>query len=470
MNQVDSREIASLLEAMGFQRSGDMKNPTVDEQPDLVIVNSCTVTARADTKSLKAVRSSRTSWPGAFLVLTGCLAANPGFEPAVEPGVETGSVGTESQGWDLILQPGCNMLLQLEEALKNRFFQPMGDELLSAGPGSCFASASGPDTVSDSVIDAETSSDTRTRGFVVVQKGCQCFCTYCIVPYVRGPVSSRSEQVILKEIASMCRRGVREIVLTGINIGRYGEDEDESSVYFRTGLQGLVSKILQSFPEISRLRVSSLEPMDLKDEFLEIMASDPRFCPHLHLPFQSGSDRILKKMGRPYTRGDLERVLDNAFQRFPHLNITCDMIAGFPGETEEDFNLSVELVEKCGITKVHAFPFSPRPGTPAHDLSPRVPNHVSKQRVRLLEAAGRRNFIARAGGFMGCQLEVLVEGSGKDGLWRGLAPDYMRVAFSVVPGNSLPLTNRLVQVTIDGTGESEMHGVLSSGQRGSLNG
>lgn len=421
VNQVDSRHLAEALALKGIF-------PAVrEERPAVVVVFTCTVTGRADSKSRRVLRQARRDNPGALVVLAGCMAALLAPKSPEEIGGSTPRPENE-EPWDMIFDLRRSGFEALAAEISSRLViePPSGETLGFFG------------------LD-------RTRAFIKIQGGCDCFCTYCIVPRVRGPVSSRESDEVVAEVMVLLARGVREIVLTGINIGRYGDDRSE-----KKALAALADRILD-LSGLDRLRFSSIEPMDVDADIMKL-ACRPRFCPHLHLPVQSGSDRILGLMGRPYSIGLVEEMIAAVRVMLPEMNFTTDIIAGFPGEEEDDFAATLDFVKRAGITKVHAFPFSPREGTPAAAMKPVIPGNTASARVAALIAAGEENFMARGRAMEGRLVEVLVETGGSDCMARGLARDYMRVAVFSSPGAGEwpPRPNTMLNAVVEGVRPGEL--------------
>ena len=260
----------------------------------------------------------------------------------------------------------------------------------------------------------------RTRGFLKIEDGCENFCSYCIIPYARGKVRSRSLAAIARETAKYTAAGFREIVLTGIHLGAYGRDFAE-----KTTLADACRRVLQD-DKLKRLRLSSLESIELDEEIIELMKSDLRFCRHLHLPLQSGSDAVLKNMNRHYTTADFDALLAKIRRELPGVNITTDIIVGFPGETEELFGQTLKFMQSCKFGRVHVFPYSPREGTPAAKMKNQVPKETKKERVRLLQEAAKKSAEEFSQSFVGQDMPVLFE-TEKDNVTDGLTDNYIRV-------------------------------------------
>jgi threonylcarbamoyladenosine tRNA methylthiotransferase MtaB len=376
-NQYDSELVRESLLLSGFREAGP------GEEPDLCVVNTCTVTHRADAEARHVIRQLARYHPESPIVVMGCYAAR-------EP------------------------------------------EVIRQLPGVA-AVARHPDEVP--VILAQfgvlrwASRITRFAGhhraFVRIQDGCLLHCTYCIIPQVRPKLRTRRPEEIEAEVRGLVEAGYREIVLTGIHLGHYGLDLPYAC---RTRLSQLV-ELLSRIEGQWRLRLSSLDPADVQEELLEVMRSHPRICPHLHVCLQSGSDRVLKRMRRRYTVASFLRRVDLIRRKLEHPAITTDIIVGFPGETESDFQQTLKVGEEVGFSRVHIFPFSPRRGTPAAQMADQVlPEVVRDRRARLAEAEAR--WAERYGRSLeGRALEVLLERpvDGQAHWARGTACRYVEV-------------------------------------------
>lgn len=343
VNRYESQYLTEGLARLGYRRAGK------DEPADLIIVNTCTITAESDSKSRKIIRRLHRDHPGAELIVTGCYATR-------EP--ET-----------LAELPGVSELIR-DKADLPRFLETRG--LPSPPEG----------------IEA---FGTRHRAFVKVQDGCNAFCAYCIIPSVRPVLRSRPVAEVVTEVRRLIAGGFREIVLTGIHLGFYGVDlEAEDPRGNRPDLARLVERLLELEARF-RLRLSSLEAAELSDALLSLMAEHPdRICPHLHLPLQSGSDAVLAAMGRRQTSNVFLRICRKVRETLPSPALSTDVIVGFPGETEADFEATCRLVERIGFSKVHVFRFSPRDGTRAAAMTPRVTDKIVHDRATRLIAISER--------------------------------------------------------------------------------
>ncbi|MFC2031277.1 tRNA (N(6)-L-threonylcarbamoyladenosine(37)-C(2))-methylthiotransferase MtaB [Chloroflexota bacterium] len=412
LNQVEIETLANQLAVAGHEIV-----PSPDEA-ELCILNTCAVTHVAAQKTRQALRRMHRENPSTRLVATGCYAELSPAELGELPGVEL-VTGNQDKG----------NLVEL-----------LGGLLRSPESG-------GPDPESGTRAHFHPC---RTRALVKIQDGCDNACTYCIIHVARGPQHSRSVDLILSDVRARLDAGHQEVVLTGVHIGAYGRDGVRA---FHGGdLWTLVGRILAETP-VPRLRLSSIEPWDLPKRALRLW-DDRRLCRHLHLPLQSGCDATLKRMDRHYTAAQFTALVAAARDAIPDLAVTTDVIAGFPGETAEEFEASLALVKATQFARVHVFPFSLRPGTPAAGMQDQVPPAVKAERARAMRRAaeaGRRAFCQR---FVGRTMEVLWESSrkGEAGLaWRGLTDNYLRVTTTDNRGLSNTLTPaRLVALSHGG--------------------
>ncbi|MGD2081931.1 MAG: tRNA (N(6)-L-threonylcarbamoyladenosine(37)-C(2))-methylthiotransferase MtaB [Chromatiales bacterium] len=379
------------------------------EAADLVVVNTCAVTAEAVRKSRKLMRRVRRANPAAKLVVSGCYA----------------SLSPEEAGHAL----GADLVVHNRD--KDRLAEIACRELqVPAMP----AAAIEPDA-------CPLPAGSRQRAFVKVQDGCRYRCTYCIVTLARGEERSRTVAEVVAEITRLHAAGVQEVVLTGVHIGGYGSDLGSS-------LADLVRAVLER-TAIPRVRIGSLEPWDVPDDFWDLFG-DPRLMPHLHLPLQSGSDTVLRRMARRCRTEAFEALVRRARGLVPDLNITTDIIVGFPGETDEDWQRTMDYVERLGFGHVHIFPFSPRADTKAAALPGPVPRALVKERVDAMHALARRMKTEMLEGFRGRSLPVLVEGRRPE--WEGYTPNFLRV--EITDGGDPRLAGRIVDVRLEALASS----------------
>jgi threonylcarbamoyladenosine tRNA methylthiotransferase MtaB len=288
----------------------------------------------------------------------------------------------------------------------------------------------------------------RTRAFVKAQDGCDNRCTFCVTTLARGPARSRLQAQVIAEVNALVKAGYQEVVLTGVHLGAYGHDLDQ-----RTGLHALVSGLLAE-TDVPRLRLSSLEPWDLSPDFFDLWA-DARLCRQLHLPLQSGCDAVLRRMGRHATSADFTALVDAARARIPGLALTTDLIVGFPGETEAEFQASYDLVASMDFARLHVFPYSPRPGTAAARMPDPVPKSVKVERGRLMRQLGARQSRRFRNRFLGRTLPVLWESSQGEDVWHGLTDNYLSVTASCAAN----LANRITPTRLVKTSKGGVWGV-----------
>lgn len=372
-------------------------------EADLCVVNTCAVTGEAEHKSRQLIRRIARAAPQARIVATGCYAhLAPGEVQAL---------------------PGVSQVVNNFD--KDRLVALVASPVASLSPGiGGWVQATVLFDREPIVRDYIPGAYGRTRAFVKVQDGCDNRCTFCITTIARGPGRSRPLAEVVAEVQAMTAGGYQEVVLTGVHLGSYGHDRGE-----RDGLKQLVAAILTD-TDIPRLRLSSLEPWDLDERFFALWAN-PRLCPHLHLPLQSGCDRTLRRMARRTTCASFRRLVEAARAAIPDLALTTDLIAGFPGESDDDFRASYEYVASIGFAGLHVFPYSARPGTAAARMRNQVPHRVKEARCRALIALGREMGRAFRQRYVGRIMEVLWEsatGADEHGWrWSGLTPNYLRV-------------------------------------------
>ncbi|MGB9877762.1 MAG: tRNA (N(6)-L-threonylcarbamoyladenosine(37)-C(2))-methylthiotransferase MtaB [bacterium] len=370
VNQYESQRIARELLKLGFS--------VAKEGGDVFILNSCAVTHRAERKARQIIYRGKRA--GKKVIVTGCVS------PSLWE-----SLKKDEQ---IILVPQ-ERKMEIPRILREIF------------PPSIF---------SLNEEEATKKAIGRKRAFVSIQTGCDNFCSYCIVPYLRGKPKSRPPQDVLEEIRELLRLGFKEIVLCGIRLGKYGRDLEDN-----ISLPSLLKEILNWGGDF-RVRLSSIEPMDFDDELL-LLASHPKLCPHFHIPLQSGSDRILKLMGRSYTVDYFLSLVKGIRKTVPLVNITTDVIVGFPSEGEGDFLQTLRLCEEVGFGKIHIFPFSARPGTKAEKWED-VPWEIKKERARVLRALEERLSLSYRRSLIGERLWVLFQGKRGD-LWEGISHNYI---------------------------------------------
>lgn len=412
VNQYDTEAMLALFRQRGYT--------VVDfrDRADVYLINTCTVTHEGDRKSRRLISRARRTNPEAVIVVAGCYPQTAPGEVAGIPGVGV-VLGNRDR----------RRVVELVEEARRRQGEPV------TAVADIFAERE----YEDLPIAGFTG---RTRAALKIQEGCNEFCTYCVIPYARGRPRSRRPESIRAEAERLASAGFREVVLTGIHLGAYGRDLPPGPGRRRPGLADVL-RLVHEVEGIRRIRLSSLEPMDTGDDLLETMTALPRVCHHLHLAIQSGADRVLERMRRRYTADGFRCLAARARALMPDLGLTTDLIAGFPGETEEDHQATLAYVEEVDFSRLHVFPFSPREGTPAARFPDQVSMEVKERRVRELIALGEWLALAFHQRLVGHPVEVLVESeAGPDGLREGYTSNYVRVRFPSGEG----LTNQLVTV------------------------
>ena len=424
-NQYDTDFLKESFEGRGFEvvRSGPS---------EVVVVNTCAVTAKGAAKCRQAIRAAARA--GAKVVVTGCYPQVALSEVEGLPGVMAVSG----------IRGRAELARLVDEALVT------GRKIVQVTPHSA------PETgQAEDFEETPVSAPSLTRAFLKIQEGCGDFCAYCIVPYARGPSRSRPADRILAEARGLVARGYKEIVLTGTHIGLYGKDAssgegcDAGSAF--PSLPEVV-RAVSEVPGLIRLRLSSLEPHDVSRDLIDCLRL-PQVCHHLHLPLQSGSDRVLRAMGRRYDVAAFLDIVDEARRIAPDIGVTTDVIAGFPGETVEDFEETLENARRVRFSRIHAFKFSQRPGTRASTLPGKVPEQGKEERVGRLLKLGRELSLEFHRNHVGRSMELLVESDRTgDGLLTGVTRNYIRCNFS----GEDDLKGRVVEVVVRKAGASSV--------------
>ena len=396
VNQYESQALRERFAARG------LAEVPPESGADVVVVNTCTVTETATAEAQRVVRRLARRFPWSEITVTGCAADSHRAEFLGIPGVRR-VVGHERKA-----------------ALAD-------DPRLS------------PEDTAPSIFDLSISRfDGHSRAFLKVEDGCDLNCSFCIIPKVRGTASSRPLESAVDEARRLVGNGYREIVLTGVHLGSYGKD-----LSGRPMLADLVERLL-AVPGLGRLRLSSLEANELSDPLLDLMAAEPRFCPHLHLPLQSGDDEVLRAMRRRYNSRQFEAACDRVKERVADPGLTTDVIVGFPGESDRHFENTIGLCRRVGFSRIHLFPYSRRRGTDAARL-PDLPGRVKKERLHRLERLAAELTEAYARRFLGREVQVLVEEDG------GYTERYLKAH---VPG----APNTIVRARVERVEHGEIHG------------
>ena len=392
VNQADTASMENL-----FLRSGHQL-VSFDGEADVYIINTCVVTNTGQRKSRQTIHRAIRKNPNALIVVTGCYPQTAAEEVKAIAGV------------DMIIgnQDRAQIVQLVEERLAHRQTDTL-DAVHKLTASTAFEEMAAGD-----ITD-------KTRAFLKIQEGCNQFCTYCIIPYARGPLRSRSLESIHTETQRLISAGFKEIVLIGIHLGCYGKENPDGPTLYDA------VKTVLDVPGVQRLRLGSLESVEVEPRLLTLMQEDARFCRHLHLPLQSGCDKTLQAMHRPYTTAKFKTLLADIKTKVPDIAITTDVIVGFPGETEADFETTCKFAESCGFSKMHIFPFSARKGTPAEKFAGAVTEAVKKERADILGEIDETMHKTFLQAMVGQTAEVLFEQPAGEDYFEGLTGNYQRV-------------------------------------------
>lgn len=406
VNQYESEAIAELFAEKGYEIVG------IDEEADVYVINTCTVTNFGDKKSRQLIRKVKRQNENAIVAVVGCYAQTAPKELMEIAGVNL-VIGTKDRAQIVEMVEQYDRANGVEnhvsDIMKERVFEPLSIQKLA----------------------------NRTRAYLKIQDGCSQYCSYCIIPYARGPIRSREPQEVVAEVKRLAENGFKEVVLTGIHVASYGKDRRDTSLLD-------ILKQVHEVEGIERIRFSSIEPNVVTEEFAQIMAALPKVCDHFHLSLQSGCDKTLKEMNRKYDTEKYRQAAATLRKYLPKVALTTDIIVGFPGETEEDFRESYAFAEEIGFAKIHVFPYSPKRGTPAAARKDQLLNAVKSERSHTLIQLSDRmaaDFLADA---VGTDAEVLYERAVGEGIYEGHTTNYMKVH-----GRSeVDLTNRIAKTHI----------------------
>ncbi len=443
--QADGAALERQFEERGLVRAS---SPT---QASVVVLNTCTVTTGADQDARAAIRRVRRQNPDARIVVTGCYAQRAPQEIAALPGVDL--VVGNSHKHQL-----AEIALDEHKLQTPTAFVPLR---MLAGNGqrsflACPEPSEGTDDqrpifVSDIFAHTELlaapvfdAANERTRPNLKVQDGCDNRCSFCVIPYVRGQSRSLSTDRIVREVNTLVEAGYREVVISGINLGRWGRDLDLTTAHVGTAALGCPgeqsspassrrSRFAPSSPKpaLEKLRISSVEPMDWTDDFIALVASSPRIAKHAHVPMQSGSDAVLRRMHRKYRPWHYREKVEKIHAAMPTAAIGADVMVGFPGETDSEFEATRQMIDDLPFTYLHVFTYSPRPGTPAAEMADQIPVHVARERNRILREMAAAKKLAFMRSFTGKTLEAItlnVIGSDPDGEFtEALTDNYLKL-------------------------------------------
>ena len=420
VNQYESEAIAELFAEKGYEIVG------IDEEADVYVINTCTVTNFGDKKSRQLIRKVKRQNENAIVAVVGCYAQTAPQELVKVEGVNL-VIGTKDRAQIVEMVENYRTENGVEnhvsDIMKERVFEPLSIQKLA----------------------------NRTRAYLKIQDGCSQYCSYCIIPYARGPIRSRDPQDVIAEVKRLAENGFKEVVLTGIHVASYGKDRRDTSLL----------EILRQVHEvegIERIRFSSIEPNVVTEEFAQAIAEMPKVCDHFHLSLQSGCDKTLKEMNRKYDTEKYRQAAAILRKYLPEVALTTDIIAGFPGETEEDFQASYDFAKEIGFAKIHAFPYSPKKGTPAAARKDQLLNAVKAERShRLIELSDKMadEFIQA---YVGKEVEVLYERAVGEGVYEGHTTNYIKVQGT----SEKDLTNVICRTKITKAENEELFGVAEA--------
>lgn len=424
VNQADTASMEAIFKSAGYKVVG------FNEDADVYLVNTCVVTNTGQRKSRQIINRAVRHNPMALTVVTGCYPQTAPDEVRAIDGVDV-IIGNQER---------ARIVELVEQALTSK-----RDDIL--------------DNVQKMTVDTRFeelgvgTETNKTRAFLKIQEGCNQYCTYCIIPFARGPLRSRSLESIKEEITKLVAAGYKEVVLIGIHLGCYGKELAKDGI--KLSLYDAVEAAL-SVPGVERLRLGSLESVEVETRLMELMAKEPRLCHHLHLPLQSGCDKVLKAMHRPYDTARFAELLKEIRSYVPDVAITTDIIVGFPGETEEDFEETLAFARSCGFAKMHIFPYSKRKGTPAEKMPNQVEEQVKQERAARLAELDKEMQHEAMTYWIGKDVTVQFEQPVDDNHVEGLCGAYMRV---VVEGCQ-ELCDQIRTVHIVGVEEDYLVGKL----------
>ncbi len=405
VNQYESEAMQKLFEAAGYVAADDISDA------DVVVVNTCTVTAVSSQKSRQMIRRAAGANQNSIVAVVGCYAQSEPEVVAAIDGVDV-VIGTRDR---------TRIVELVEEAFTRR------EKILQVG------------TVDEiHAFEELPHAPQRTRAFLKIEDGCNNFCAYCIIPFVRGRVRSRSLESIRDESLKLAAAGFKEIVLTGIHVGAYGRDFGG-----KISLVDAVKTVLDAANPL-RLRLGSIESVEMSDALIDLLKSDGRICNHVHLPLQSGSDEILRAMRRPYTTKQFAELTARLVREVPEISIGTDLIVGFPNESEDNFAETLEFIRSQPFAKIHVFPFSARAGTVAATLPNQIPSSTKKLRASQALEISRDKSQTFAERLIRRTVEIIAETS-EGGLVDGLTKNYVRV---YVPDENIPLGN-VIKVRVE---------------------
>ncbi|MED0671550.1 tRNA (N(6)-L-threonylcarbamoyladenosine(37)-C(2))-methylthiotransferase MtaB [Aneurinibacillus aneurinilyticus] len=424
VNHYETEALWQLFKQAGYEKID------FEQSADVYVINTCTVTNTGDKKSRQVIRRAIRRNPEAVVAVTGCYAQTTPHEIMAIPGVDI-VVGTS--GRDNLIDYVNRYLREREpiNAVSNIMKAREYEEL-----------------------DVPEFTD-RTRASLKIQEGCNNFCTFCIIPWARGLMRSRKPESVIEQANKLVAAGYKEIVLTGIHTGGYGEDLEDYN------LARLLRELDTKVPGLKRIRISSIEASQITDEVIEVLNSSDKMCRHLHVPLQAGDDNVLKRMRRKYTTDEFRRKIEQLHQALPDVAITTDIIVGFPGETEEMYENGYRFIEEMKFAELHVFPYSKRSGTPAARMEDQVDEEVKNRRVHELIALSDKLALEYSVKFVGDVLEVIPEEPYKEapdsGLYVGHSDNYLKLVFEA----NESLVGKICKVRLDEPGSEYCKGTFA---------
>ena len=402
VNQYETNAMAQKFLEKGYQIIEEITPENEDIKPDICIINTCTVTNMSDRKSRQMLRRMKEKNPETIVVAVGCYAQVAKEELAKIPEI------------DLVLgnNEKVEVVKHVEEYINNNINNVELDDVMYSKEFSDFGNVTYTE---------------KTRAVIKIQDGCDRFCSYCIIPYARGRVRSRKPESIISEITQIASKGIKEVVITGIHIASYGKDfamsKDNKLANYR--LIDLLEEI-NEIQGIQRIRLGSIEPLLITEEFVERLKKLEKICHHFHLSLQSGCDETLKRMNRRYTTEQFKEIVRLLRNAYSDVNLTTDIIVGFPGETDEEFNKTYQFLKEIKFYKMHVFKYSPRKGTKAAVMLNQINGDIKEERSKKLIELSDRNEIEYNNSYIGKNVEVLFEEE-KDGMYKGHTQNYIMV-------------------------------------------
>ncbi|MDO4530939.1 MAG: tRNA (N(6)-L-threonylcarbamoyladenosine(37)-C(2))-methylthiotransferase MtaB [Bacillota bacterium] len=420
VNQYESEAIAELFQEKGYEIVG------IEEAADVYVINTCTVTNFGDKKSRQLIRKVKRQNENAIVAVVGCYAQTAPEELMQVTGVNL-VIGTKDRAQIVEMVENYDRAKGVEnhvsDIMKERIFEPLSIQKLS----------------------------NRTRAYLKIQDGCSQYCSYCIIPYARGPIRSREPEDVIAEVKRLAENGFQEVVLTGIHVASYGKDRRDTSLLD-------ILRQVHEVEGIERIRFSSIEPNVVTEEFARTMAELPKVCDHFHLSLQSGCDKTLKEMNRKYDTEKYRQAAATLRKYLPEVALTTDIIVGFPGETEADFQESYAFAKEIGFAKIHVFPYSPKRGTPAAARKDQLLNSVKSERSHKLMELSDAMADAFLQNYIGKDVEVLFERAVEDGVYEGHTTNYIKVRAA----SEQDLTNRICAARILRAEKEELFGTVDA--------